>query len=85
MLLIACIINALLTNYNELDILVMSYIHMLCYGWQVSVTDYRIKSVDHASVELIHVRPSEDLQASSSSEGGGNYTEYKPLRTPVRE
>ena len=48
------------------------------------MTDYRIKSVDHASVELIHVRPSEELQGPSS-EGTGNYIEYKPLRTPVRQ
>ena len=51
---------------------------------QVSVTDYRVKSVEHASVELIHVRPSDELQ-TVSSDGTKNYTEYKPLRTPVRE
>lgn len=46
--------------------------------------DCRVKYVDHATVELIHVRPSEELRAMLF-EGDENYTEYKPHRTPVRE
>lgn len=50
----------------------------------MSVTDYRVKAVEHASVELIHVRPFEELR-TPSSETSGSFTEYKPHRTPVRE
>lgn len=49
---------------------------------QISVTDYKVKGVDYASVELMYVQPSEELQGMIEV-GSNAATVYRPHRTPV--
>jgi len=47
------------------------------------VTDYKVKGVDYASVELMYVQPSPELQGMIENSGGKAATVYRPHRTPV--
>ena len=47
------------------------------------MTDYKVKGVDYASVELMYVQPSVELQGMM--EMGNAATVYRPHRTPVSD
>jgi len=50
--------------------------------FQISVTDYKVKGVDYASVELMHVQPSEELRGMMEF-GSNSASLYRPHHTPV--